>query len=216
MCGQCVLIKIMRTRHMNCPLIQRSGFKLIKGVIVDGSPHNCISWSDHDDRFGTDQLPSLGQNSKHEVHEAEGYRDFRNNPEKAIGARVPLAERLRLGFIPIPAHTLESLDHAELTLEGEILQREGEPFRYGVSRKLNLQEQDGVWVNVPGGRLWQMEVRSEGAENLMLKIENMNLPEGAELRSYVPRSSSNRQRTLHRRRPLPRRHSISLDQDRGR
>ncbi|MAJ47077.1 MAG: hypothetical protein CBC35_07415 [Planctomycetes bacterium TMED75] len=135
---------------------------------------------------GTDQLPSLGQNSKHEVHEAEGYRDFRNNPVKATGARAPMVEQFGLGFIPIPDHTLEALDHADLTLEGEILQREGAPFRYGVSRKLNVQEQDGVWVNVPGGRLWQMEVRSIGAENLMLKIENMNLPEGAEIRSYVP------------------------------
>ena len=134
---------------------------------------------------GTDHLPSLDQNSKYEVHEAEGYRDFRNNPAKAIGARVPMAERLGLEFIPVPIYTLEALDHTDLTLEGEILQREGAPFRYGVSRKLNVQEQDGVWVNVPGGRLWQMEVRSEGAENLMLKIENMNLPEGAELRSYV-------------------------------
>ena len=134
----------------------------------------------------SDQLPTLGQNPKTEVHEAEGYRDFRNNPAKDLGQALPLADRLDLGFIPIPVHSLEPLDHAELTLEGQILESEGAPFRYGVSRKLDVKEQDGIWVNVPGGRLWQLEVRSEDAENIMVKIENMNLPEGAELRSYVP------------------------------
>ena len=133
-----------------------------------------------------DQLPTLEQNTKNEIHEAEGHRDFRNNPAKDITPLLPLAERLELGFIPIPMYALAPLDHAELVLEGEMLEREGEPFRYGVSRKLDIQEQDGMWLNVPGGRLWQVEVRSEDAENIMVKIENMDLPEGAELRSYVP------------------------------
>ena len=133
-----------------------------------------------------EKLPTLEQNTKYEVQEAEGYRDFRNNPAKDIAPLLPIAERLDLGFIPVPVHSLAPLDHADLALEGQILEQEGQPFRYGVSRKLEVQEHDGMWVNVPGGRIWQVEVRSEGAENIMVKIENMNLPEGAELRSYVP------------------------------
>lgn len=134
-----------------------------------------------------DHLPTLGQSDKHEIHEADGHRDFRNNPTKDIAPLLPLADRMDLGFIPVPVYSLHPLDHAELTLEGEILaQEENTPFRYGVPRKLDITDQDGIWVNVPGGRLWQVEVRAEDAENVMIKIEDMNLPKGAELRSYDP------------------------------
>ena len=134
----------------------------------------------------TDLPPALDKNATTEVREADGHRDFRQFQEpKPLGERLPLAVRLDLGYIPIPSYSLQSLDHTDLVIEGEILQREGAPFRYGVSRKLDVRESDGIWVQVPGGRIWQLKVRSEGAENISVKIENMSLPEGAEFRSYV-------------------------------
>ncbi|MED5506259.1 MAG: trypsin-like peptidase domain-containing protein [Planctomycetota bacterium] len=120
------------------------------------------------------------------VVEVEGHRDFRQHfPEKPLGERVPVAVRTNLDFIPVPIVSLEALDHAQLMFEGEALEREGAPFRYGVPRKLEVLEADGMWINVPGGRIWQVVVHSTDAENLMVKVENMSLPEGAELRSYV-------------------------------
>ena len=92
-----------------------------------------------------DHLPTLGQSDKHEIHEADGHRDFRNNPTKDIAPLLPLADRMDLGFIPVPVYSLHPLDHAELTLEGEILaQEENTPFRYGVPRKLDITDQDGI------------------------------------------------------------------------
>jgi hypothetical protein len=122
-----------------------------------------------------------------EIREADGHRSvLADRPAKAIGARLPLAVRNELGFIPRPVVTLRALDHTELILLGEIEQQDGAPLRYGITRPVQVEEVDGQWINVPGGRLWQVEVRAMDAENLHIHIENMNLPEGAELRTYAP------------------------------
>lgn len=122
-----------------------------------------------------------------EIQEADGHRSvLADRPVKAIGARLPIALRNELGFIPRPVVSLRALDHTELMILGEIEQQEGAPLRYGITRPIQVEEADGVWINVPGGRLWQVEVQSIDAENLHIHIENMNLPEGAELRTYAP------------------------------
>ena len=122
-----------------------------------------------------------------EVREADGHRSvLADRPAKPIGARLPIAVRNELGFMPRPIVSLRAMDHTELILLGEIEQQDGAPLRYGVTRPIQVDATDGVWVNVPGGRLWQIEVRSVDAENLHIHIENMDLPEGAELRTYAP------------------------------
>ena len=122
-----------------------------------------------------------------DFHEADGHRSvLADRPEKAIGVRLPIAVKNELGFIPRPLVTLRPLDHTELILLGEIEQQEGAPLRYGITRPVDIQAADGMWIDVPGGRLWQIEVRSMDAENLHIHIENMNLPDGAELRTYAP------------------------------
>ncbi|MBB47664.1 MAG: hypothetical protein CMJ33_03790 [Phycisphaerae bacterium] len=123
----------------------------------------------------------------HEIREADGHRSvLADRPAKPIGARLPIAVRNELGFMPRPLVSLKAMDHTELILLGEIEQQDGAPLRYGVTRPLSVSAEDGMWVNVPGGRLWQIEVQSIDAENLHIHIENMNLPEGAELRTYAP------------------------------
>ena len=128
-----------------------------------------------------------GQAISYEIREADGHRSvLADRPAKAIGARLPIAVRNELGFIPRPIVSLRALDHTELILLGEIEQQDGAPLRYGITRPVQVEAADGQWINVPGGRLWQVEVRAMDAENLHIHIENMDLPEGAELRTYAP------------------------------
>jgi hypothetical protein len=123
------------------------------------------------------------------VKEAEGYRSSKTqSSEKPLGMRLPVATRMALDFIPVPIISLAELDHVDLILEGDEMLKEGRPLRYGVKRTLEVNEQDGQWVAVPGGQIWQIEIHSEGAENIIVSMENMNLPEGCELRTYVPGS----------------------------
>ena len=101
------------------------------------------------------------------VKDAEGYRASRTQEsEKPLGMRLPVATRLGLDFIPVPTISLTELDHVDLILEGDEMLQQGRPLRYGVKRPLEVNEQDGQWVAVPGGRIWQIEIHSEGAENI--------------------------------------------------
>lgn len=131
-------------------------------------------------------VPSLGTGGD-TIREAEGYRALRTvDPAKPLGMRLPLAVRLGLDFIPAPRVVLPELDHVALIVEGEQMLQDGSPMRYGVPRPLDFTEQDGQWIAVPGGRIWQLQITSEGAENVSVWLENLDLPEGAELRTYQP------------------------------
>ena len=132
-------------------------------------------------------LPDLSTSNI--VREVQGYRSSAPiRPEKPLGARAPLATRLGLDFIPAPIFSLPPVDHVELMIEGDQLRNEGKPLRYGIIRPLDITMNDGQWIDVPGGRIWQIEIRSEEAENIIVQVENISLPVGAELRTYNPGS----------------------------
>ena len=117
----------------------------------------------------------------------DGYRSTQPvRPEKKPASRLPLATQLGFDFIPVPQVTLAPIDSWNLMLEDEIEVAQGAPLRYGVPRSLDVREEDGQWVNVPGGQLWRVEITAMGAENTRLQVEAMNLPKGAELRLFSP------------------------------
>lgn len=119
------------------------------------------------------------------VVEVDGY----GSPERAakpLGLRLPIATRLGFDFIPAPVLTLPAIDHVDLMVEGDIMLQNGEPLRFAVPRALDVTEADGQWIDVPGGRIWQIEIAAIEAENSSVILQEVNLPEGAELRTYVP------------------------------
>lgn len=127
-----------------------------------------------------------------EVRQAMGYRSIApERPEKPLGLRAPIATRLGFNFIPAPLHSLPPVDHVALILEGDQLLADGEPLRYGLERQLDIDVLDGQWIDVPEGRIWQIEIASEDAENIIVHVESMTLPDGAELRAYPPGNPEN-------------------------
>ena len=127
-----------------------------------------------------------------DIHEARGHRSVAPvRPEKPLGMRSPLVTRLGFDFILPPVFSLAPIDHVALFIEGEQLLSDGEPLRYGVLRTLDIQVNDGQWIDVPNGRIWQVEIRSEDAENIIVQVESMSLPDGAELRAYPPHNPEN-------------------------
>ena len=61
------------------------------------------------------------------------------------------------------------------------------PWRYGVSRPLNLNmETEGEWTTLPNnrGRIWQVAIKSVNAINLSVNFNDFYLPEGTMLHLY--------------------------------
>lgn len=58
-----------------------------------------------------------------------------------------------------------------------------EPLRYAVAQAINLHTPDGDWDN-PAADIarWRLGIESEGAESLALRLEDLRLPAGSELR----------------------------------
>ena len=125
--------------------------------------------------------------SDSKIFEAEGHRSIQvERAEKKPGSRLPLSMHFGVDFIPTPIFSLHPLDHTALMLEDQQAAGQGPaPFRFGVTRDLMVFEDDGQWVDVPTGKLWRIEIRTEHAENARLGIIGMDLPKGAELRMYM-------------------------------
>jgi hypothetical protein len=122
-----------------------------------------------------------------EIQEADGYSaPERDRPEKPLGMRAPIATRLGFDFIPVPTHTLPPIDHVDLIIESDLLLQQGEPLRFAVPRELDITELDGQWTDVPGGRIWQIRIGAVEAENSSVILKQVDMPEGAELRTYIP------------------------------
>ena len=122
-----------------------------------------------------------------DIVEADGHRSvLPERPEKKPASKFPLATQVGADFIPAPMFTLGPINTTPLFLEDEQELLDGGPLRYGLTRDLEIFEADGQWIDIPGGRLWRIEIASDGAENTRLKIVNMGLPRGAELRMFSP------------------------------
>lgn len=47
-------------------------------------------------------------------------------------------------------------------------------------------ENSGTWMDVPGGKLWRLEITATGAKGLNLYYDQFNLPKGSKLHLYTP------------------------------
>ena len=93
----------------------------------------------------------------------------------------------RLGFdYPRSGAHARRARSRELMFEGDLLFQNGEPMRFAVPRTLDVTETDGQWIEVPGGRIWRIEIGAVDAENSSVIMQGVDMPEGAELRTYVP------------------------------
>ena len=90
------------------------------------------------------------------------------------------SERLGLDFIEPDASLLGPIDEASLIFEDEA-DAGHEPPRFGVQRRVNLQAEDGLWLDVPGGRLWRCRVEAIGSLNSRLHLSGLDLGPGEEL-----------------------------------
>lgn len=67
-------------------------------------------------------------------------------------------------------------------LKQEIERHKAEPLRYAVGHALALDQRNGAWdESSPGVSRWRLRVSSEGARSLSLRLEDLSLPEGAQL-----------------------------------
>lgn len=102
----------------------------------------------------------------------------------AAAARVvsSLSERFSLHPAAVPEHRLDPLE-LDALLREDAQRVPGFPkaLRIGVGRKVALEESDGEWLPVPGGRVWIADLTSPGAKGLRLHMGGVDLPPGAEL-----------------------------------
>lgn len=61
--------------------------------------------------------------------------------------------------------------------------------RYLISRYHQVDlglDNSGIWMDVPGGKLWRLEISATGAKGINLYYDKYNLPEGSKLHLYSP------------------------------
>lgn len=83
--------------------------------------------------------------------------------------------------------TMPSFNLQQLQAEDAISDQEKGWWRFGFNHEVALTQQNsGVEIAVPGGRLWLLGIHSAGALSLNLAFKNFNLPEGAKMFVYSP------------------------------
>jgi hypothetical protein len=104
----------------------------------------------------------------------------RNGP-LAQTTRVPThAERLGLDFLQPTPTLLGPIDEVAFMLEDDA-EASSEPLRFGIQRRVDLSLDDGLWVDVPGGRLWRCSVEAIGSLNTRMHLTGVDLPEGQQI-----------------------------------
>src|SRR5690606_7273057 len=59
------------------------------------------------------------------------------------------------------------------------------PFRFGYALEANYTLQnDGTWFDISNGRVWKLDILSQGAYSMNFIFEDLFLPEGGELYLY--------------------------------
>lgn len=77
---------------------------------------------------------------------------------------------------------MPSFDVQQMLKEDLIVDKMGDaPYRFGKGFDVNYSLQDGSWASTDNGRLWSMNVESQGAISINFIFNNFYLPEGAEL-----------------------------------
>ncbi len=83
--------------------------------------------------------------------------------------------------------TMPSFDLKALLAEDAINDQSKGPFRFGYNHYVNYTlENSGEWTTLANGdRIWQLGIKSAGAQSLNLTFDNFYLPEGAKLFIYT-------------------------------
>lgn len=91
----------------------------------------------------------------------------------------------------LPEVVLPAMDLTSIQEEDILRDKNGEFYRIGVTRSVNLNlNNSGVWSVLPNGdKIWRIKITSEGAEALALFYNEFYLPEGARLHVYTPDKS---------------------------
>jgi hypothetical protein len=77
---------------------------------------------------------------------------------------------------------LPAVDRARLLAEDEASRGKGTSHRIGLPLSVDLSPADsGEWLDVDGGRLWRLQLTSEGARWMVLGFDRFRLRPGAEL-----------------------------------
>lgn len=80
--------------------------------------------------------------------------------------------------VEVPRHALPTVQVQKATDSAK-----EDPLRYAAALATNLNTPDGAWDQpAPGIARWRMGIDSEGAISLALRLEDLHLPAGAELR----------------------------------
>jgi PKD repeat protein len=95
------------------------------------------------------------------------------NPSLPVSCRFPeLLHKAELIKLQAP-------DFSVLLKEDKLYQAKGNPYRMGVSLPVVIDcAQDGIWQDIPGGKLWIIKIHSQGAMGLGLYFNKFRLPRG--------------------------------------
>ena len=121
--------------------------------------------------------------------EANGHRSIQIDAHVKPGDEaISFAQAFGVDWVPLDEAEILPLDH-QMLMEDD-LNFDPLPMRFAVPRNLRVHAQHGRWIDVNGGSLWRILIRSNGAENIRAHITDMDLPLTAELKIYSPSSPS--------------------------
>lgn len=90
------------------------------------------------------------------------------------------------GVAPLESvHVLPKIDIVRLLEEDALEESAAVPFRFGYAVDVDLTSQNsGKWFEKPEGRVWKLNIKSEGAYSINLIFDQLQLPRGGELYIY--------------------------------
>jgi len=99
---------------------------------------------------------------------------------------IPKSRLLNLSVQQIPQVNLPFLDISAVKEEENRINPENTlPPKFGTKIQVNFNSKDnGLWTNIPDGKIWRMRIHSPGAKSLSVHLSKFNLKPGVELFFY--------------------------------
>ena len=121
------------------------------------------------------------------VLEADGHA-LRGAPWEPPAALPTLGAEFGADIIPAPEFTMPNQDNEFFLAEDDLEMRAGgrKPLRFAVPLAADVTMGDGQWLDVPGGRLWRVEIVSHNAHTARLFLSGINLAAGQQMRLSSP------------------------------
>ncbi|MEE2907334.1 MAG: hypothetical protein VX527_05810 [Planctomycetota bacterium] len=113
----------------------------------------------------------------------DGHSRFQVNvPVLGAGpSDISFTKQYGLEQAPAPSVRLPELNLDLVYQENQRLYDQGQPYRAGKPRPVQFTMADGLWVAVPDGLLWRMNIECPDAMGLRVFFKNADLPKGAAL-----------------------------------